>query len=827
MKRQLNALLAIGTSLAIVISGCAPTQPFFFFEDGDMSHYVGMATQIEHPDVDTDSLAEVEQAGQPFTVTDPKYREVWELKLEDAVRFALDNSKVMRSLGGRQASFGGQRPQQDESPETVLRAPQQTPTVYDPAITESDPNFGVEGALSAFDAQLGSSLFWEKNDRPQNLELREDTNDDGVPDALDPNIERFGFTRIRRQDLGQFNTTLSKRTATGARVAVAANTIYEFSNAGRRELPSDWNQNFEFQISQPLLQGGGQLYNRIAGPFDPFNGTGSPNFDGVVLARIRTDISLADFEAGVRNLVNDVEAAYWNLYFGYRNLEARKVGRDSALVTWRRVKSLLDQGAKGGEADKEAQAREQYFFFRAEVETALSDLFRAENRLRYIMGLAATDGRLIAPVTEPTTARVEFDWNEIHAESLTRNVELRQQRWRIKQRELELMASKNLLLPRLDVVARHRWLGLGDDLINSDGRSYNASNEDLLADTDAFSTLTDGNFQESQIGLQFNMPLGFRRELATVRNQQLLVARDRSLLQDQELELSHQLTEAVRILDTSYTLMQSNFNRAVAAQRQVEAVQAAFDAGTVTLDLLLDAQRRLADALSAGYRAQADYNRNIAQVHLRKGSLLEYNGVYLAEGPWPGKAYFDAHRQARARDAAYFLDYGFTRPDVVSRGPADQHAGEFVPHGGMIYEGEILDDRAPMPPGGQPTRAEPMPAGPMDATPEELPSPGPATMRPVRNRVQYSKAGQKRPAGRQVSYDSDESTMPAPKSGRAFDWKLDQPSFGTEEKSIDTTNDITELDVQEVSELRVTIAPSNAASNEDAPAPRSGWKKAQ
>ena len=72
MKRQLHALLAVWTSSAIVISGCAPTQPFFFFEDGDMSHYVGMATQIEHPDVDTESLAEVEHAGQPFTVTDPQ-----------------------------------------------------------------------------------------------------------------------------------------------------------------------------------------------------------------------------------------------------------------------------------------------------------------------------------------------------------------------------------------------------------------------------------------------------------------------------------------------------------------------------------------------------------------------------------------------------------------------------------------------------------------------------------------------------------------------------------------------------------------------------------
>ena len=59
-------------------------------------------------------------------------------------------------------------------------------------------------------------------------------------------------------------------------------------------------------------------------------------------------------------------------------------------------------------------------------------------------------------------------------------------------------------------------------------------------------------------------------------------------------------------------------------------------------------------------------------VHYRKGSLLDYDGVYLAEGPWPGKAYFDALRQARKRDAGLYMDYGYTRPNVVSQGPVQQ-----------------------------------------------------------------------------------------------------------------------------------------------------------
>ena len=90
--------------------------------------------------------------------------------------------------------------------------------------------------------------------------------------------------------------------------------------------------------------------------------------------------------------------------------------------------------------------------------------------------------------------------------------------------------------------------------------------------------------------------------------------------------------------------------------------------------------------------------------------------MYLAEGPWPAKAYFDAHRRARARDAAYFLDYGFTRPDVVSLGPADQHSAGGTIHG-AVPQGEIWHEGLPIPVEGQPTPAKP--AAPTEAPKHE------------------------------------------------------------------------------------------------------------
>lgn len=665
MNRQIRVFTSLMMSAVFLCTGCQPTQPFFFKEDGDLSHYLDVATEIEYPDVDEASLSEVQFARSPLTLTNAEDFEMWDLTLEEVTRITLTNSQVMRQLGGRIAD-GGQNVAQT-TPETIAQGANSVLTTYDPAITESgngtstgsqNSGTGVEAALAEFDARLDASIFWQNNDRPQNFA--------GIGSAF--------FANDFRQDLANATFGITKRTANGSTFEIRNNTIYDLNNNGSRAQPSDWTTNLEAAFVQPLLQGAGTQYNRIAGPqtFQQ-SASGIPNqIDGIVIARIRHDISLMDFEEGIRNMMRDVEDAYWELYFAYRDLEARKIGRDSALETWRKIKALQRVGQQGGEADKEAQSRSQYFLFSSQVESALTNLFRVENRLRYLMGLSVSDGRLIRPSDEPTTALVNFDWATIHSESLSRRAELRKQKWQVKKRELELIASRNHLLPRLDAVGRYRWLGAGDQLLNSSRTGI----QPFAPGSNAFEVLTGGRYQEWELGIQANIPIGFRLAITGVRHYQLLLARERAVLQDLELEVSHQLGDSIRDVDLNYRLTESNFSRRVAAEDEVEAVEAVYDSGRVTLDLLLDAQRRRADAESSYYRSLVDYNRAIMRVHFRKGSLLEYNGVLLAEGPWPGKAYFDALRRARRRDAGKYMDYGFTRPNVFSRGPVQQPVGE-------------------------------------------------------------------------------------------------------------------------------------------------------
>ncbi len=315
--------------------------PVHLFDDGDLSHYVDKATQIEYPDAQTTLLEDVEKAEPPLTLENMDAKSIWELKLEEAVQFSLANAKVMRSLGGRYAtSAATQRPQVGEAPDSIMTAPDNSRGVYDPALTETTPVTGVEAALAAFDTQLTSNLNWQHNHHPNNVRTS--------------GIYRNFNQQFYKEDNSTFNTQLTKMTATGGQFSIAENLFYDYLNTPSLAIPSSWNVNYQFSMNQPLLAGAGTQFNRIAGPFNPFAGIissngstiGTTTFDGVMLARINTDISLADFEGGVRNLVSDTENAYWELYFAYRALEASKVGRTSALQTWRKIDALYLVGAK-------------------------------------------------------------------------------------------------------------------------------------------------------------------------------------------------------------------------------------------------------------------------------------------------------------------------------------------------------------------------------------------------------------------------------------------------------------------------------------------------
>jgi len=174
------------------------------------------------------------------------------------------------------------------------------------------------------------------------------------------------------------------------------------------------------------------------------------------------------------------------------------------------------------------------------------------------------------------------------------------------------------------------------------------------------------------MGLELSAPLGFREEHAAVRHAELRLSRARAVLREQEKQVIFDLSNAVAETDRAYAVLQTSINRLVAARQQVAAVQAAYEEGggaRVEFYVVLDAQRRLADAESRYFAARVDYALALRNVYFEKGTLLDDRGITLAEGPWPCKAYGDAADLERRRGAPRPINYSLQGPTIVSAGP--------------------------------------------------------------------------------------------------------------------------------------------------------------
>lgn len=530
-----------------------------------------------------------EYSARPRTAQTDLPTQSLRLTLDEAIALSLQNTKVLRSLNA-----------------TVTQSPQAARTSFDPAIQTSDPNFGVQAALAQFDSNLTAGLNHANND-----------------DVFNNSILGGGATEVV-QDLTQATFGINKTAQSGTQFALNGNITYDNNDNIASTFPSSYNAFWEAQVRQPLLQGRGYGFNRIAGPNA---NTGFLGTSGFLVSRINGDISVDEFEKGVVSHIDEVVRTYWELYFAIHNFKSIKTARNSSLETWKSVKARFDNDLEGGEADAEAEAREQYYQFEEQMYAALNGnarsgvtgVYQAEANLRRLIGMPQSDDRMIWPKDEPSPVATAYDWASLHQNAITNRVEVRQQARRVRQRELELLASKNFLLPRLDAVATFRNNGFGDDLIGGGGDRFSSAYQDLIS----------GDHNEWQFGVQFDVPIGFRQANAGVRNSELELMRERAVLAETRQQILHELGTSMRQSSQGWKSTELNRKRMEAANDAWQSRLAAYEAGRIPVDRLLQAVQRLADATSQFERSQANFQVANAAIKRDSGSLLQEYGIAL------------------------------------------------------------------------------------------------------------------------------------------------------------------------------------------------------
>ncbi len=517
----------------------------------------------------------------PRTVTNPRPETAeWQLSLDDALRIALENARVIRVLAGTSATTSGQ-------------------TIYDTAIT----NTTIDQAQAAFDPAFKWNNLWSRTNTPAAIsDFADPTRSRIISDPTDAYLSTVGLNKTNVLG-GQWGLSWVENPTRFTNTGLAFNPL---NPGGGFPLNPQNPSNVTLSYTQPFLQGAGYLVNTAP----------------IVIARLNTEQSYFQYKDGVQELVRGVIEAYWNLVQARTDAWARGIQVEQSKEAYEREQARLK--TRLGDAATVAQARVTFNQFRANQIAAAATVLTREGALRNILGLPPTDDRRIVPVSVPTSRRLETDWNAVVKLAEQRRPDVVELKLIREADKLRLLQAENQALPQLNGVASYRWNGLSGTMPN--GESLSTS---------------PGQFTDWSVGVNFSVPLGLRAERARVRQQKLVLLRDQANL-DQSLHAAvHDLASTVRELDSAYDQYLAFKETRAAADLNVKVQNEQFRAGRTIYLSVLQALNDWGTAVSSEAQQLLNYNVALATLERQTGTILETHGLVFAEerfrsaGPLP------------------------------------------------------------------------------------------------------------------------------------------------------------------------------------------------
>ncbi|NQU22544.1 MAG: TolC family protein [Candidatus Nealsonbacteria bacterium] len=451
-------------------------------------------------------------------------------------------------------------------------------TLYDPAVS----NTQIDQARGRFDPRLDVQNHFNRTHLP-GAEF-----DAGAPSGV----------RIDGDRTLDYNVSagVAKTGTTGGTAGVTAYANPAHTGTNALPLNPRTRSSLELSFTQPLLRGGGR----------------GANLAPIELARIDTERSFYQLKDSVGELVRGTIDAYWQLVAARTEAWARWQQVEQGKEALRRTEARQAVGL-ADDLDA-AEHRSVLANFEAGRITAATNLLQREAALRNILGLPPSGPAEIVPVSPPTTERRQIDWNDLVGLAETYRPDLIELKLVVEAGEQRLLTARNNTLPQVDAVAAYRFNSL-------EGRT---------PDRSPLST-GPGEFTGWQLGVTLSVPLGTRQDRAVLRQEELLLMRDRANLQEGLHQAVHTLATTYRSQAQFYEQYEA-FKRARGAARTLLEGQAGKRRaeGTPYVNYRL-ALSDWGNAASAESRALTQYNTELATLQQQTGTILEAHGIQFVE----------------------------------------------------------------------------------------------------------------------------------------------------------------------------------------------------
>jgi outer membrane protein TolC len=401
-------------------------------------------------------------------------------------------------------------------------------------------------------------------------------------------------------DLG-LDEFLPTGTSIGVTVTPSSSSLNQGSSnrhlAGAGNDTSDDTHFVQLSITQSLLRGAGL----------------GVNLASLRQARLAYLSSEYDLRGFAESLVAQVENAYWDYYLSQRQIDIFQRSLELAQAQETEVEARIEVG-KVAESER-AAAQAEVAQRRSLLINARSTMAQARLALLRLLNpsedaLRSADVELISEPLMPEVRLDEIEDSVKLAQQM--RPELNQARLLIQQDELQLVKTRNGLLPQLDV-----FLTLSQEVGTTGyGSSFQSETRALEDDT----TRTDA-------GIRFSYPIGNRAARAV--HQRALFTREQDL---EALKNLQQLVEQ----DVRGAFIELNRAReqvtATEATRKLQEItaqteQEKFRVGKSTALLVAQAQRDLLSAQIDEVQSSTAFLQAVVNLYYRDGSLLLRRGV--------------------------------------------------------------------------------------------------------------------------------------------------------------------------------------------------------
>ena len=388
----------------------------------------------------------------------------------------------------------------------------------------------------------------------------------------------------------QYDVGLSETLPTGTSVSADVSLSGSISSI----YTDQFSGNIGLTVTQSLLQGFGI----------------GANLADLRKARLDVEISQEELKATAEGLVANVEKAYWDLYLKAEEIHIQKKSFELAN---RQLQETLERVAVGKLPELELAS------VRAEVANRQEALIDAQSqyeqaRLYFLFLLNPEEEEIwsILPVLldRPFIPEDSLDALSIHEQlGIKYRPDLQQARLALQKGELEIVRTKNGLLPRLDV-----FITLGKT-------SYAQTFREALPDIQS-------PFYNVNVGVSFDFPVPNRKARAQV-------TRARKSREQMELSLSNMerlvqwdiRSAYIEVLRLRQQIEATRVTRELQDQNLAAELEK-FRVGKSTNLQVLQVQRDFTASQLDEVRALVLYLNSLIDLYVMEGSLLERRGIH-------------------------------------------------------------------------------------------------------------------------------------------------------------------------------------------------------